>query len=221
MSDEYLLQSVSVSLSLASETMDGAAATCLRSAASYVTTRSTSRVQEAQSLYMGLCGDIRKRVQSILIEAAEQAAPMSAPFDPDAVRIRADLLSIGNVWGAYNPYSNLATALDNGDIPNSLYTREEILLATLHHGFQWDDLLSMVQVLLDAGTDSNCQEEESPNWTPLHYAAKYGDMKLANLLLEHGARLDIRDAQGDTPADMPDHRDTMASCFASWQKGDG
>ena len=166
MSEGDPLREAQMILSEAADTLTGDAAACLQNAAAYLDTRVKSHVQAGRSLYLGLSGDLRKRTQNVLVKAADQASPLSEPFNPNTAVIRADLLSIGNIWGAYNPYDNLATALNSGDVPNALYTREEILLATLHHGFQWKELASMVRVLLDAGADPNCQEEDDPHWTP-------------------------------------------------------
>lgn len=212
------LQDAGALLLEAAETLSGDsdARACLRYAAEYLATRNKSHVQTSRSLYLGLPGAVRKAAQDSLFRAADQVLPLAAPFNPDDAAVRADILSIGNIYGVYYPCRNLDIALTQGDIPNALYTREEILLATLLRGCQWDDLAEMVRILLDAGTDPNCREEDNPNWTPLHFAAKYGDAEVAEVLLKRGARLDVRDADGQTPADMPDHKDRMAACFARW-----
>lgn len=214
------LQDAGTILLEAAETMSGDAKACLRYAAEYLATQNKSHVQTSRSLYSNILGAARKTTQNVLVRAADRVSPLSAPFNPDTAVIRANLLSMGNIYGAYCPCRNLDVALTQGDIPNALYSKEEILLATLLYGCQWDELAEMVRILLDAGTDPNCQEEDNPNWTPLHFAVKYGDTEVAELLLKRGAKLDVRDANGQTPADMPDHKERMAACFARWRQSE-
>jgi ankyrin repeat protein len=39
-------------------------------------------------------------------------------------------------------------------------------------------------------------------WTPLHWAARHGKRAMAELLLSNGARVDIKDDEGQTPLDI-------------------
>ncbi|MBM4028988.1 MAG: hypothetical protein FJ280_26860, partial [Planctomycetes bacterium] len=51
--------------------------------------------------------------------------------------------------------------------------------------------------LILRGTDVNSRDEEGA--TPLHYAARAGDKKVAELLITHGAKIDAQDIEGETP----------------------
>jgi len=69
----------------------------------------------------------------------------------------------------------------------------------------------VVEVLLAAGADPNRPAKENAETgafmrdcrtcgeTPLHRAAAYGSERVVDLLIEAGARLDVRDANGDSP----------------------
>ena len=56
------------------------------------------------------------------------------------------------------------------------------------------------RALLDAGADANAVEHGG--FTPLHQAAETGDLALIRLLLERGARKDVRDDEGRRPRDL-------------------
>jgi ankyrin repeat protein len=53
--------------------------------------------------------------------------------------------------------------------------------------------------LLDAGADVNALTDRKS--TPLHDAARLRNVKMARLLLEHGANPDARDKDNQTPLD--------------------
>ncbi|KAI5892307.1 ankyrin, partial [Schizophyllum commune H4-8] len=50
---------------------------------------------------------------------------------------------------------------------------------------------------LDA--DVRATSERSHRWTPLHYAARYGNDAVVELLLKHGAPINKLDTAGMTP----------------------
>jgi ankyrin repeat protein len=68
--------------------------------------------------------------------------------------------------------------------------------------------IEIVRILLDAGEDPNRYNPLGghSHCTPLHQAAGYGTLELARLLIEHGARVDIKDVLWKaTPADWAHH----------------
>jgi len=68
--------------------------------------------------------------------------------------------------------------------------------------------VEIVRALLDAGEDPNRYHPVGghSHCTPLHQAALEGNLELARLLVERGARLDIRDVLWNaTPADWAQH----------------
>ncbi|KAH8812333.1 ankyrin repeat-containing domain protein [Xylogone sp. PMI_703] len=68
----------------------------------------------------------------------------------------------------------------------------------------------VVELLLDSGVDINWMSSEDKNWnererqlfslTALHCAAENGSIEVVELLLQRGARRDIKDSWGRTPA---------------------
>ena len=63
-----------------------------------------------------------------------------------------------------------------------------------------DDALETMQLLLATGVDIN--EKNTRNETALHGAATRGADKITKYLVEHGARLDVKDRAGRTPLDV-------------------
>jgi ankyrin repeat protein len=61
-----------------------------------------------------------------------------------------------------------------------------------------DRYLDVVQYLLDHGADVDAQANIEDS-TPLHIASWYGGIKVARLLLEHGAKINARNKEGCTP----------------------
>lgn len=62
------------------------------------------------------------------------------------------------------------------------------------------DDVQIVTDLLAAGADPNIPGED--DCTPLHHAASHGHCQIIRLLLSHGASTSVRDAFGDTPANV-------------------
>jgi ankyrin repeat protein len=60
--------------------------------------------------------------------------------------------------------------------------------------------LPLCKILLEGGADPNVAQ--AGGWTPLHQAATHGRMKIVQLLLEHGAKVDIKSDDDRTAADM-------------------
>ncbi|MBV9265416.1 MAG: ankyrin repeat domain-containing protein [Acidobacteriaceae bacterium] len=63
-----------------------------------------------------------------------------------------------------------------------------------------DGALPAVQFLLDDGADVNARDKF--NYTALHGAAYRGENAVVELLIAHGARLDVRSKRGQTVTDM-------------------
>ena len=51
--------------------------------------------------------------------------------------------------------------------------------------------------LLESGINPN--QSDSARWTPLHYAAQNLNIRIAKLLSQHGAGIDNKDSNGNTP----------------------
>jgi len=64
--------------------------------------------------------------------------------------------------------------------------------------------VSVVRALLEAGADPNVQSRSLGFWgyTPLHMAAMNGLIEAAEVLLQHGADVTIRNGQGQTALDV-------------------
>ncbi|MCW7538826.1 hypothetical protein OOT46_13340 [Aquabacterium sp. A7-Y] len=61
----------------------------------------------------------------------------------------------------------------------------------------------LLKHFIDAGVDVNAADQRVPaKWTALHVMASEPNPLAVRLLLEHGARPDVKDAQGRTPADL-------------------
>lgn len=82
-------------------------------------------------------------------------------------------------------------------------TRQAALaLATMHNQVE------VVKLLLDVGEDPNRYQPEGfhSHATPLHHAAGYNYVAMVKLLVEHGARVDIKDSIYDaTPPEWAQH----------------
>lgn len=61
----------------------------------------------------------------------------------------------------------------------------------------YNDNVSELRRLLASGVDPNCRDQT--NWTPLHWAAQEGRLKVAKCLLDVGADAEARDNGGITP----------------------
>lgn len=66
----------------------------------------------------------------------------------------------------------------------------------------------LLELLLSRGVDISARHRSVQNWSALHIAASDGRVTSARLLVEHGARPDLRDAGGRTALDVA--RETAA-----------
>jgi len=55
---------------------------------------------------------------------------------------------------------------------------------------------ALVKKLVKSGIDLN--EQDKGGWTALHFAAQNGDISIARILLENGAKVDIKEEYGNT-----------------------
>ena len=69
--------------------------------------------------------------------------------------------------------------------------------------------IGLARTLLAQGADPNRRQQGG--WTPLHAAAQSGDPELVALLLAHGARRDLANEAGETPADLASARQHIAA----------
>lgn len=59
--------------------------------------------------------------------------------------------------------------------------------------------LSVVQILLERGPDALASLSDTDGWSPIHAAAQFGHVEIAELLLRHGADHTARNNEGVTP----------------------
>ena len=69
----------------------------------------------------------------------------------------------------------------------------------------------VVRYLLEQG--ANREKTDPYHWTPLHFAAYYGNVEMTKLLMVHGADLHARTNNGTLPIDMPDYRGASRSNY--------
>ena len=73
-----------------------------------------------------------------------------------------------------------------------------------------------VRLLLRRGADPNRQDGDGDRW-PLHWASAFGDFdECAELLLQVGARTDVRDAQGRTPYEFATSAGVLSAFLATF-----
>ena len=89
------------------------------------------------------------------------------------------------------------TLLDGGADPNAFDASGRTPL----HYAALGGLGSLAEELLAAGADPNLVDHRHRQ-TPLHSCATHGHPKLARLMIENGARIDIRDVYGNTFVDI-------------------
>lgn len=69
--------------------------------------------------------------------------------------------------------------------------------SALHHACRKNQL-AIAAYLIKEGSDVNMETIDSNYYTPLHWAASRGHVEAADLLLKHGAQLDVEDKNGST-----------------------
>jgi hypothetical protein len=160
-------------------------------------------------------------------------ALVSSGSVPEACGKQIPLIDLLCDWGA-DPGSALHTALLHGSVAavQALIRRGakvDLAIAALGKGEDFKRRLitataqerhlamavaaqycrvEIVRILLDAGEDPNRYNPVGghSHCTPLHQAAGYGTLELARLLVERGARVDIKDVLWKgTPADWAHH----------------
>ncbi len=60
----------------------------------------------------------------------------------------------------------------------------------------------MLSLFLARGVDVNAGDQRVKGWTALHAVAMSEPVSKVTLLLRHGARVDVRDEDGNTPLDL-------------------
>jgi len=101
-------------------------------------------------------------------------------------------------------YAALIPSIESGAQFTDLYFVEPLHdLACSHREDTIDARCKVAKALIVAGIDIN-KVSKGVGCTALHYAAQYRNVPLVNLLLEHGARVDITDECGQTVLDSVD-----------------
>lgn len=80
----------------------------------------------------------------------------------------------------------------------------------LHAATEWKRGPDIVQLLIDFGADFEARvggnsgyiDRGYKGYTPLHYAARSGDLETVRLYLRLGAQRDVRNGRGETPLDL-------------------
>lgn len=68
--------------------------------------------------------------------------------------------------------------------------------------------LDTMRLLMEHGADLNEVLPNWANWTPMHFAASKGQVDAMKLLEHSGARSDLKDVNGKTPAQLLEERNT-------------
>jgi ankyrin repeat protein len=63
--------------------------------------------------------------------------------------------------------------------------------------------------LISKGADVNVQEDQGFRATPLHHAVHRDHRDIVEILLAHGANIDIKDRNGRTPLYMANHKSVI------------
>jgi ankyrin repeat protein len=83
--------------------------------------------------------------------------------------------------------------VDDGDTPLHIATRASV-------GADWSDTENVcsecAEILIAYGAEVNAQNDAGR--TPLHPAVRQGNAGFVKVLLEHGAKLDVKDVDGKT-----------------------
>ena len=148
---------------------------------------------------------------------------LEAGADPNA-RVRSKLwfspTSHDRGWVEHNgatPFWRAAMSSDveamrvlvQGGADPKLATHDGITPLMVAAGLGWignfsqnapDSFFEAVEYCLELGNDVNAVDSEG--FTALHGAAAYGDNDIVRLLVDHGARLDLINEDGDSVADM-------------------
>lgn len=85
----------------------------------------------------------------------------------------------------------------------------------LHAAAFWERH-DIAQVLIDAGADVNALDERKR--TPLYDATMRANLKIIRLLLEHGANMDARDADGATPLEWSRTSPEVQEVFREYRR---
>jgi len=110
---------------------------------------------------------------------------------------------------SYNGWTSLIVAARNGyaDVVRMLIehgankdTADDYDWTPLQHA-SYNGHVAVVEYLLEQGCDMN-RAGSSYGFTAFHWAAINNRLEIAQLLLRFGARLDVRDKYGQTPADL-------------------
>ena len=125
---------------------------------------------------------------------AEQRKHLSRSFLALSAGSREALTCAKEARGAEEMHRCLT---DGGQNPNQ--TELATGAQPLHYACMRGDVAE-VRVLLDARADPNAQTLRG--FSPLHFAYQYEHEECVNLLLQHGARVDVKSTLGKTPGQM-------------------
>ncbi|PAW90284.1 MAG: hypothetical protein B9S33_02005 [Pedosphaera sp. Tous-C6FEB] len=144
--------------------------------------------------------------------------------DPNATQAATPRYFFGGLSSGTTPM-HLAVWSNRIDLAEALVVAKANLSAANHCGYAALHFAAtrgnheMTAWLLDRGADPNVKtvvtvtnspgvfppifpHQVNSGWTPLHLAVRYGQPALIELLVAKGAKLEVADAQGHTPADV-------------------
>ncbi len=144
------------------------------------------------------------KVQNIRLLLAAGADPNQICADNNTGALRE---------AAYNHYIVIiGLLLFHGANPNGLDANTPLVNSLVKKNTQEKLMINTIRILLEAGADPNIAEPTSGNY-PIHHAAKLGFYKVARLLIEHNARLDVLNESRESPLFLTTNRDGSDSLF--------